>query len=111
MPTSLLSQTVGQVAGRVPGLRRLPLMRLLLLGEVVLLLKTHIERLTPAERRRLLVLLRDARGRPGRLSAIERSELERLIAKAEPMVLASAAAQKLSPFPFPGGSKRTGGNP
>jgi hypothetical protein len=106
MPATLLSQTVGSVAGRVPGLRRLPLMRLLLLGEVALLLKDHVQRLTPAERRRLVVLLRDARGRPGRLGEDERAELEGLIAKVEPMLFASTAVRKLSPVPFPGGSKR-----
>lgn len=106
MPTTVFSQTVGRVAGKVPGLRRLPIMRLLLLGEVAILVKNHVERLTPAERRRLIVLMRDARGRPGRLSPGERAELEGLIAKAEPFLFASAAAQKLSPFPFPGSGKR-----
>jgi hypothetical protein len=81
-------------------------MRLLLLGEVALLLMDHVQRLTPAERRRLVVLLRDARGRPGRLTPVERVELESLIAKAEPLLFASTAARKLSPVPFPGGAKR-----
>jgi len=87
-------------------MRRLPLLQLLLLGEVALLLKDHVQRLTPSERRRLLTLIRDARGRPGRLSPIERAELERLIAKADPLLFASTAARKFSPVPFPGGSKR-----
>jgi hypothetical protein len=108
MPATLLSQTVGRVAGRVPGLRRMPLMRLLVLGELVLLLKEHVGRLTPAERRRLVVLLKDARGRPAKLSAVERAELEQLIAKAEPVLFASSAVQKISPFPFPSGAKRRG---
>jgi hypothetical protein len=81
-------------------------MRLLLLGEVALLLMDHVQRLTPAERRRLVVLLRDARGRPRRLTPVERAELESLIAKAEPLLFASTAARKLSPVPFPGGAKR-----
>lgn len=102
----MISQAVGSVAERVPGLRRVPVMRLLLLGEVALLLKNHIERLTPAERRRLVVLMRNTKGMPGRLSAAERAELERIIAKAEPMLFASTAAQKFSPFNFPGNSKR-----
>ncbi len=109
MSSSIFSQTVGRVAERVPGLRRLPVMRLLLLGEVVLLLRNHIERLSPAERRRLVVLMRDARGRPNTLSETKRRELERLILKAEPKLFAASAAQKLSPFPIPGtGSKRSG---
>ena len=76
-------------------------MRLLLLGEVALLARNHIERLEPRERRRLVVLMRDARGRPGKLDPQEREELEGLIAKAEPMLFASLAAQKLSPVPLP----------
>jgi hypothetical protein len=109
MPSSMLSQTVGKVAERVPGLRRVPVMRLLLLGEIVLLLRAHIERLTPAERRRLVVLIRDTRGRPNNLSEADRREFERLILKAEPKLFATSAAQKLSPFPIPGtGSKRSG---
>lgn len=110
MPSTVLSQTVGRVAERVPGLRRLPVMRLLLLGEVVLLLRDHIERLSPGERRRLVVLMRDARGRPNNLSSAERQEIATLILKAEPKLFATSAAHKLSPFPIPGtGSKRGGG--
>jgi hypothetical protein len=107
MPGPILNRTIGTVAGRVPGLRRIPMMRLLLLGDVALLLKDHVQRLTPAERRRLVVLIRDARGRPGKLSADERAELERLIAKVEPLLFATTAARKLSPIPFPGGGKRS----
>ncbi len=102
MPASRFSRTVGRAAGSVPGLRRFPVMRLLLLGEVVLLARDHIERLTPPERRRLVVLMRDARGRPSQnLSSGEREELEDLIAKADPKLFASAAAQKLAPVPLP----------
>ncbi len=101
MPPSITSRTAGRVAKRVPGLRRLPVMRLLLLGEVVLLARDHIERLTPRERRRLVVLLRDARGRPSRLQGGHRDELEALIAKADPKLFAAEAAAKLSPVPLP----------
>lgn len=76
-------------------------MRLLVLGEVAILARDHIERLEPSERRRLVVLMRDARGRPRNLSAKQREELEQLIAKAEPKLFAAAAAQKLSPVPLP----------
>jgi hypothetical protein len=108
MPGTILNRTIGAVTGGVPGLRRIPVMRLLLLGEVALLLKDHVQLLTPAERRRLVVLIRDARGRPGKLSAAERAELESLIAKSEPLLFATTAARKLSPIPFPGGGKRRG---
>lgn len=86
---------------RVPGLRRLPVLKLLALGEIVLLARDHYERLTPAERRRLVILLRRGRGRPSNLSRRDRHELSELIAKVEPRVLAGAAADKLSPVPLP----------
>jgi len=97
MPSQALSLAVARAAERLPGLRRLPLVRLLVLGEVVMLAREHYERLTPRERRRLVVLVRDARGRPGRLSSSERRELEELVAKAEPKLFARTAAEKLSP--------------
>jgi hypothetical protein len=98
---SRAAATVGFVAKRLPLLKRLPVMRLLMLGEVVLIAREHIERLTPAERRRLVVLMRDARGRPNQLPAREHDELQALIAKAEPRLFAGAAAGKLSPIPLP----------
>lgn len=102
MPASRLSRSLGRAAERLPGLRRIPVFRLLVLGEVALLARDHIERLEPRERRRMVVLIRDARGRPGQnLAPREREELEQLIAKAEPKLFAAAAAQKLSPVPLP----------
>ena len=101
MPSSMLVHTAGRVASRVPGLKRLPVMKLLMLGEVVLLARDHIERLTPAERRRFVVLMRDARGRPNNLSRRDHDELQGLIAKVEPRLFAAGAADKLSPIPLP----------
>lgn len=91
----------GRVASHVPGLKRLPVLKLLMLGEVVLLAREHYERLTPQERRRLVVLLRDARGRPSTLSSRERDELEAIVAKAEPRLFAVEAADMVSPLPLP----------
>jgi hypothetical protein len=88
-------------AARVPGLRRLPVMRLLALGEIVVLAREHFERLTPAERRRLVLLLRRGRLRPSNLNKRDREQLASLIAKIEPRVFAGAAADKLSPVPLP----------
>jgi hypothetical protein len=102
MPGSLLSETVGRAAKRVPLLKRVPVLRLLAIGEVAMLAHSHIVRLSPRERRRLVVLLRDARGRPQKLSSSERDELEALIAKVEPKLFAASAAQRLSPIPLPG---------
>lgn len=76
-------------------------MRLLLLGEVLMLARAHYERLSPKERRRLVLLMREARGRPSSLSAGKHDELQALIAKAEPKLFAAAAAERLSPVPLP----------
>lgn len=65
-----------------------------------MLAKEHLERLTPRERRRLISLVRETKGRPGNLSAARRRELGDLIAKAEPKRFASTAFQKLSPLPL-----------
>jgi hypothetical protein len=92
---------VGHASKRIPGLRRLPVLKLLALGEVLVLARDHYERLTPRERRRLVLLLRRGRGRPSNLSRRDRDELAELIAKVEPRVFAGAAVDKLSPVPLP----------
>jgi hypothetical protein len=92
---------VGRAAGRLPGLRRLPVLKLLAVGEIALLARHHIELLEPRERRRLIELLRIGRGRPHNLSGSERQELAALVAKAEPRLFAGVAAEKLSPVPLP----------
>jgi hypothetical protein len=92
---------LARLADRSPLLKRLPIVRLLMLGEVVLLARDHFERLSPTERRRLVVLMRDARGRPSRLARRERDELQALIHKADPHLFAAAAADKLSPVGLP----------
>ena len=86
---------------RIPGLRRLPVFKLLAIGEIALLAHTHVGRLEPAERRRLLDLVRKGRGRRRNLSPAEQEELSRLVAKAEPRLFAGLAADKLSPVPLP----------
>jgi hypothetical protein len=99
----------------MPGLRRLPIMRLLAIGEIAVLARDHIERLTPAERRRLVVLMRRGRGRPSNLNTRDRRDLAALIAKVEPRAFAGAAADKLSPVPLPDrvvrGKQANGGRP
>lgn len=86
---------------RIPGLKRIPLFKLISIAEIVLLARDHIGRLTPEERRRALELIRMGRGRTGNLSATEREELGQLVAKAEPRMFAGLAADKLSPVPLP----------
>jgi hypothetical protein len=88
-------------ASRVPGLRKLPVYKLIAVGEVALLARTHIARLTPEERRRFVRLMRDAHGRPRNLSEADRAELQRLIAKTEPRMFAGSAIQHLSPVRLP----------
>ncbi len=101
MPSSMLVHAAARVAGRLPVLKQLLVMRLLMLGEVVLLAREHIERLTPQERRRLVLLVREGRGRRDNLNPADRDELEALIAKAEPRLFAAAAVDRLSPVPLP----------
>ena len=88
---------VARAAERLPGLRRLPLARLVILAELAMLAKDHFELLTPAERRRLVVLVRDAKGLPRNLPTRQRNELEKLIAKADPKAFAMQAVEKFSP--------------
>jgi hypothetical protein len=95
-------RAIAGAAGHVPGLRRLPVFKLLAIGEIALLARSHITRLNPAERRRLVELLRKGRGRQRNLTDAERDELQRLIAKTEPRLFAGLAADRLSPIPLPG---------
>ena len=88
-------------AARVPGLRRLPVMKLLAIGEIALLARSHLTRLDARERRRLIELVRIGRGRRRNLSERERQELSDLVAKTEPRLFAGLAAAKLSPVPLP----------
>jgi hypothetical protein len=97
----LTHKAIAGGASHVPGLRRLPIFKLIAAGEVALLARTHIARLTPEERRRFVRLLRDARGRPRNLSEADRDELQHLIAKAEPRIFMGHAVDRLSPVPLP----------
>jgi hypothetical protein len=94
-------RVIANGAGRVPGLKRLPVLKLLAIGEIVLLARTHLTKLTAAERRRLVALVRKGRGRPSKLTVAERDELSQLVAKAEPRVFAGQVADQLSPVPLP----------
>ena len=76
--------------------RRLPIFRVLAIGQIALLARRHLKALTPEERRRLGELVR--RGRS--LEPAEKQELRGLVAKLEPRVFAGAAARAFSPFPF-----------
>src|SRR5579875_1446689 len=101
MASNLLTRTVAAAASKTPGLKRLPVLKLLAAAEVAALARDHIQRLTPEERHRVLELIRLGRGRPSNLSEDEREELTTLIAKAEPRLLAGEAVDAMSPVPLP----------
>jgi hypothetical protein len=86
---------------RVPGLKRVPVLKLLAIGEIALAARAHALRLDADERRRLVALVRKGRGRRSRLSEAEREELSELVAKAEPRLFAGTVADALSPVPLP----------
>src|SRR5262249_4718883 len=97
----LATLAAGRFATRVPGLRRIPMIEVVLAGQVLLLARQHLERLTPRERRRIIVLIRDCRGLIHHLSDRERAELQELVAKVEPRLFAETALRTLSPMPVP----------
>jgi hypothetical protein len=98
MPAPLANIAIARAAERLPGLRRLPLARLVIAAELAVLAKAHLDRLKPSERKRLLILLRDARGIPKNLTGRDRREFEKLVEKLEPSIFASTAAEKFSPL-------------
>jgi hypothetical protein len=79
----------------------LPIVGVLLAVEIAAMAWTHLAMLNGAQRRRLLVLLGQARGRPGSLSHGEREELRALIATLEPRLFLGSATKRLSPLPVP----------
>lgn len=79
-------------------LRAVPIARLVAIAQLALLVRDHITRLEPQERRRFIELVARGRGRPSRLTGRERRELAILVAKLEPRMFARAAVSKLSPI-------------
>ena len=112
MASRFVTGSVGRAATHIPGVRRIPVLKLIAIAEIGMLARQHLLRLIPADRRRLVELLRIARGRPSNLSKSQREELADLVAKLEPRLLAGEAASKLSPVPLPKrilrGSAKTG---
>ena len=49
----LLSQGLPHVVGRIPGLKRLPVFKLLAIGELALVARRHLQHLDAGQRRRL----------------------------------------------------------
>jgi hypothetical protein len=101
MPGTRSARLAERFTRRVPGLRHIPIVRLLALAEIALIAQDHVTRLDPQERRRILQLVRIGRGRPSRLTNAEREELRDLVAKAEPRLFVGEVAEKLSPVKLP----------
>jgi hypothetical protein len=77
-------------------LKRLPFFKILAIAQVALLVRRHLKRLTPMERKRMGELVR----RGHRLDSQERDELRTLVGKLEPAAFAFAAADRFSPIPL-----------
>jgi len=78
-----------------------PIVGALLAVEVAAMAWTHFAKLNGAQRRRLIALLRQSRGRPRSLSPSEQEELGALFATLEPRLFLGSAARRLSPVPVP----------
>ena len=79
----------------------LPAAGLLLTADIALLAGRHVARLDATQRRRLVVLARQARGRPNSLDESEREELYALLARLEPRLFIGSAVRRISPVPLP----------
>jgi hypothetical protein len=78
-------------------LKKMPLFRLIAIGETALLARRHLRRLDADDRHRLLVLVRKGRGMRPR----ERDELRAILAKLGPREFAYATADAFSPVKLP----------
>jgi hypothetical protein len=111
MPAQIVNRTIAKATRSVPGLRRLPVLKLLAIAEIAMLAREHVTRLDQHERRRLVELVRLGRGRKRNLTPREREELGDLVAKTELRLFVGSAADKLSPVPIPqrlfGGPKKS----
>ena len=96
LSSPLLNLLAARALARVPLLRRLPLVRLVLIGELLVIAKQHFERLSVADRRRIVVLLRSVGGDPRRLAGAERAELAELLAKVEPAMFLETVVARLT---------------
>jgi hypothetical protein len=97
----LYTQLAGKAVQRVPGLRMLPVVRLIMAAEVLLVGKHHLDRLDPAERGRMIGLVAKAKGRPRSLSEQEQLELAKIVEKLEPRLFLAEATDRISPVGVP----------
>jgi hypothetical protein len=101
MPSRSVTRNIARVTRRVPGLRRVPVVALVSAAELALVARDHMMLLTPAERRRLMTLVRIGRGRRDRLTDAERRELELLAGKLQARRFMGDAVTRLSPVRLP----------
>ena len=101
MASESITRNIGRVTRRVPGLRRVPVVMLISAAELALVARDHLMLLTPAERRRLITLVRVGRGRRDRLTAAERRELELLMGKLQARRFMGDAITRVSPVRLP----------
>jgi hypothetical protein len=94
---AVLTAGLPRVVARVPGLKQLPILKLVAAAELALVARKHLQHLDAAERRRLAQLVR--RGR--QLSAAEREELRGLVGKLDARAFAGSTIQRLSPVRLP----------
>ena len=78
-------------------LRRMPFFKVLAIARTVMLARRHWRRLDARDRNRLTELARHGTS----LTAAERDELRRILAKLEPRTFAAAAADAFSPVRIP----------
>jgi hypothetical protein len=78
-------------------LKKMPLFRLIAIGQTALLARRHLRRLDDHDRHRLLELLRKGR----RMSAGQRDELRTILSKLGPREFAYATANAFSPVKLP----------
>jgi hypothetical protein len=75
--------------------------RILIVAEIALTLKRHLDLLEPGERRDLRRLVRKSKGRPSNLSERERRRLGAIVSKLEPRGLARETAAAAAPWRRP----------
>ncbi|MDX6689709.1 MAG: hypothetical protein QOG15_1166 [Solirubrobacteraceae bacterium] len=68
----------------VPAITRVRTMPWVMVFELALTLRKHWRRLEPKDRARLTELVKKSQGRPGNLTAGERKDVRKLVAKLEP---------------------------
>ena len=69
--------------------------RIMLVAEVALLAKRHLDKLGPGEATELRELLVKSKGRPGNLSSRDRSRIRALVTKLEPGLFAKSAVMPI----------------